>query len=96
LADRAHGAATLDAVRRGRVALTTALRDLGVEVTEAAANYVCADVRDARRFTALMAAEGIAVRDCTDLGLPRWVRLAVPPPAELERVVEALSRAAFS
>jgi histidinol-phosphate/aromatic aminotransferase/cobyric acid decarboxylase-like protein len=43
-----------------------------------------------------MAAEGIAVRDCTDLGLPGWVRLAVPPPAELERVVEALRRVALA
>jgi histidinol-phosphate/aromatic aminotransferase/cobyric acid decarboxylase-like protein len=39
-----------------------------------------------------MASEGIAVRDCADLGLPGWVRLAVPPPAEVERVVEALRR----
>jgi histidinol-phosphate aminotransferase len=90
LADTAHRAATLDAVRRGRAALTVALRDLGLEVAEAAANYVCAEVRGAPRFVAAMASERIAVRDCSDLGLPGWVRLAVPPPAEIERVVEAL------
>jgi len=96
LADGAHRASTLEAVRRGRAALTTALRDLGLEVAEAAANYVCAEVRCASRFTALMAAQGIAVRDCADLGLTGWVRLAVPPPAELGRVVEALRRVAYA
>jgi histidinol-phosphate/aromatic aminotransferase/cobyric acid decarboxylase-like protein len=40
-----------------------------------------------------MATARIAVRDCADLGLPGWVRLAVPPPAELERVLAALRRA---
>jgi histidinol-phosphate aminotransferase len=92
LADRAHRAATLEAARRGRAALVTALRDLGLEVAEAAANYVCAEVRGAARFVVAMASEGIAVRDCTDLGLSGWVRLAVPAPAEVERVVEALRR----
>lgn len=92
LGDHGHRSATLEAVRAGRAALVTALRDLGLEVADAAANYVCTEVRAATRFTARMAAEGVAVRDCTDLGLPGWVRLAVPPPSELERVVEALRR----
>jgi histidinol-phosphate/aromatic aminotransferase/cobyric acid decarboxylase-like protein len=40
-----------------------------------------------------MAAAGIAIRDCADMGLRGWVRLAVPPPDELERVLDALRRA---
>jgi histidinol-phosphate/aromatic aminotransferase/cobyric acid decarboxylase-like protein len=94
IADSAHRAATLDAVRRGRAALLTTLRDLGLQVAEAAANYVCAEVGASARFVSAMAGERVAVRDCADLGLPGWVRLAVPPPAELDRVLGALRRAA--
>jgi histidinol-phosphate/aromatic aminotransferase/cobyric acid decarboxylase-like protein len=94
LADAPHRAATLEAVMAGRAALTVALRDLGLQVAEAAANYVCAEVRTPAGFVAAMAATGIAVRDCADLGLAGWVRLAVPPPWELERVLDALRRAA--
>jgi histidinol-phosphate/aromatic aminotransferase/cobyric acid decarboxylase-like protein len=36
----------------------------------------------------------VVARDCADLGLPGWVRLAVPPPAELERLLAALGAAA--
>jgi len=90
LADRAHRAATLDAVRGGRGALAETFAGMGVRVSPAAANFVCAEVGDARGFTARMAAARIAVRDCASLGLAGWVRLAVPPPAELERVIEAV------
>lgn len=93
LADAPHRAATRSAVSAGRAALSAGLRDLGLQVAEAAANYVCAEVFRTDRFVAALAASGIAVRDCTDLGLSGWVRLAVPPPAELERVLEALRAA---
>jgi histidinol-phosphate/aromatic aminotransferase/cobyric acid decarboxylase-like protein len=93
IADRAHRAATLDAVSRGRIALTETLRGLGVHVAEAAANYVCAEVGATAPVVAAMAAAGVAIRDCADLGLRGWVRLAVPPPAELDRVLDALRRA---
>jgi histidinol-phosphate/aromatic aminotransferase/cobyric acid decarboxylase-like protein len=94
LGDHVHRAATLAAVQRGRAALTTELRGLGLQVADAAANYVCAEVRTPAGFVAAMAATGIAVRDCADLGLAGWVRLAVPPPWELERVLDALRGAA--
>ncbi len=93
LADRAHRAATLAAVRRGRSALTAALRDRGLQVADAAANYVCAEVGDAAGFCAALAASGVVARDCADLRLRGWVRIAVPPPAELERVLAALAPA---
>ncbi|HEY2705439.1 MAG TPA: aminotransferase class I/II-fold pyridoxal phosphate-dependent enzyme [Candidatus Dormibacteraeota bacterium] len=93
LADRGHRDATLAAVRRGRAALTAALRDRGLHVADAAANYVCAEVGDAAGFCAVLAASGVVARDCADLRLPGWVRLAVPPPAALERVLAAVGAA---
>jgi histidinol-phosphate/aromatic aminotransferase/cobyric acid decarboxylase-like protein len=94
LADAAHRAATLAAVRQGRTALTETFGALGLQVAAGAANFVCAEAGDAPAFTAAMATARVAVRDCASLGLPGWVRLAVPPPAELERVVDAVRRAA--
>jgi histidinol-phosphate/aromatic aminotransferase/cobyric acid decarboxylase-like protein len=93
IADRAHRAATLEAVTRGRIALTETLRGLGIQVAEAAANYVCAEVGATFPVVSAMAGAGVAIRDCADMGLPGWVRLAVPPPAELDRVIDALRRA---
>jgi histidinol-phosphate/aromatic aminotransferase/cobyric acid decarboxylase-like protein len=93
IADRAHRAATLEAVGRGRIALTETLRRLGVHVADSAANYVCAEVGLTRPAVAAMAAAGVAIRDCADMGLRGWVRLAVPPPAELDRVLDALREA---
>jgi histidinol-phosphate aminotransferase len=94
LADTAHRTATLAAVSAGRAALAAGLRDLGLEVADAAANYVCAEVGGTARFAASMASARIAVRDCADLGLPGWVRVAVPPPDQLDRVLAALRAAA--
>jgi histidinol-phosphate aminotransferase len=93
LADRGHRAATRAAVRHGRAALTATLRALRLQVADAAANYVCAEAGDAPGFCAALAASGVVARDCADLGLPGWVRLAVPPPAELARVLAALGAA---
>lgn len=94
LADTAHRAATLAAVREGRAALAAALHDLGLCVADAAANYVCAEVGDTARLTTHMASARIAVRDCADLGLRGWVRIAVPPPDRLDAVLGALRTAA--
>ena len=33
---------------------------------------------------------GIAGRDCASFGMPGWVRLAAPAPADLDRVLEAI------
>ena len=93
LADLDHRAATLDAVRGGRAALTARLRELGLQVADAAANYVCWEAGDAGGIRAALAASGVVARDCADLGLAGWLRLAVPPPAELARVLAALGAA---
>ena len=91
LADTAHRAATREAVARGRAGLEAVLDAAAVERTPAAANWVCfrppAGTASCR---AALWAEGIVVRDCEDLGLAGWLRMAVPPPAELERVAAVL------
>jgi len=94
LADTAHREATRRASTEGRVALSAALRGLGLRVTDAAANYVCAHVGDDAAATAAMRAQGVLVRPCSDLGLPGWIRIGVPHPADLARTVDALQAAA--
>ena len=54
---------------------------------------MCICVADPASTLRAMAARGIAIRACADLGVPGAVRVAVPPPSRLDRVVEALSAA---
>lgn len=90
LADTAHRNATRDASTRGRLALHATLERLGVSHTDAAANFVCAEVGDEEGAARAVAAQGIRIRGCSDLGLPGWVRIAVPHPDDLDRVCAAL------
>jgi len=93
LADTAHRDATRDASTRGRLTLHRALDAAGIAHTDAAANYVCARVGDEDRATEAFAACGIRVRPCADLGLPGWVRIAVPHPDDLDRTCAAVATA---
>jgi histidinol-phosphate aminotransferase len=93
LADAAHRRATREASTRGRLALQSALGSLGVRCTGAAANYVCAFAGDDAAACSAMAAAGVRVRPCADLGLPGWIRIAVPHPDQLDRTVAALGAA---
>jgi len=93
LADSAHRVATRLASTRGRDALHSALDALDLRHTDAAANYVCAEVGDDDAASAAIAAQGVRVRPCADLGLPGWIRVAVPHPDDLDRTVAALTAA---
>ncbi|HXA28306.1 MAG TPA: histidinol-phosphate transaminase [Candidatus Angelobacter sp.] len=93
LADTAHREATRGASTRGRESLHVALRDLGLRTTHAAANYVCAEVGDDEAACAAIAERGVRVRPCADLGLPGWIRVAVPHPDDLDHAVSALRTA---
>jgi histidinol-phosphate/aromatic aminotransferase/cobyric acid decarboxylase-like protein len=93
LADTAHREATREASTQGRVALENALQGLGFRTTHAAANYVCVEVGDDDAACNGIAREGVRVRPCSDLGLPGWVRIAVPHPDDLPRTVAALQAA---
>ena len=91
LADTVHRRATRDASTRGRLALLAALRALGLQVTDAAANYVCALVGDEDAACDAIRAHGVHVRPCGDLGMPGWIRVGVPHPEQLDRTVAAVT-----
>jgi histidinol-phosphate/aromatic aminotransferase/cobyric acid decarboxylase-like protein len=91
LGDVAYRDETRAASTSGREALEAALRSLGLRTTRAAANFVCAHVEDDVAAVAAVRACGVLVRPCTDLGLPGWIRVAVPHPADLDRTVAALT-----
>lgn len=93
LADTAHREATRDASTRGRLALHATLAAAGVEHTAAAANFVCARAGDERRAEAAFAAAGIRIRPCADLGMPGWIRIAVPHPDEIAHTCDAIATA---
>jgi histidinol-phosphate/aromatic aminotransferase/cobyric acid decarboxylase-like protein len=93
LADTPHREATREASTSGRIALENALQALGLRTTQAAANYVCAEVGDDAAAADAIAREGVRVRPCSDLGLPGWVRIAVPHPHDLPRTLAALTAA---
>ena len=90
LQDTAHRCATRDASTCGREALTAALHDMGIRTTDAAANYVCAHTGDDAAACDALRSNGIRVRRCADLGLPGWIRIAVPHPDDLPRTIAAL------
>jgi histidinol-phosphate/aromatic aminotransferase/cobyric acid decarboxylase-like protein len=90
LADSRHREATRAASTRGRVALTAAMQRLGLPTTDAAANYVCVRVGDEDAACTAIANGGVRVRPCADLGVPGWIRIAVPHPDDLDRVVRIL------
>jgi histidinol-phosphate aminotransferase len=93
LADAGHRGATREASTSGRAVLQAVLHGLGLHTTDAAANYVCASVGDDVGACATIAAEGVRVRPCADLGLPGWIRIAVPHPENLDTVAAVLRRA---
>jgi histidinol-phosphate/aromatic aminotransferase/cobyric acid decarboxylase-like protein len=93
LADTAHREATRAASTTGRLALHAAVASVGLRCTDAAANYVCVHTGDHDTACRAIAGRGVRVRPCDDLGMPGWIRIAVPHPADLDRTVDALTAA---
>lgn len=86
--DRTQRTAALE-VGPVRAGLATALREADIEMNEGRANFLLARVGDAPAFRTRLLRGGFAVRDCTSFGLEGWVRVAVPPPGALGRLVTA-------
>ncbi len=75
-----------------RSELTTLLDAHGLEPQPSDVNYVlCARAPGLRER---LAPHGVVVRDCASFGLPGQARVAVPGPAGLERLAQALERSA--
>lgn len=71
--------------------LTAGLRRLGLAVRPSAANWVLID--GVPQLRAALLRHAVLVRDCTSFGLPGTVRVALPPPSQLDRVVAAIGQA---
>jgi histidinol-phosphate aminotransferase len=78
-----------------RSALTAALQGLGLRPVPSTTNFFLVRVPDAAQLRErLLARHRILVRDCASFGLPGHIRIAVRPPADCQRLVEALAREA--
>jgi histidinol-phosphate/aromatic aminotransferase/cobyric acid decarboxylase-like protein len=75
-------------IRRLRDRLVARLRVHGLEPDPSDANYVL--VRDASGVRDRLAARGVLVRDTASFGMPGGIRVAVPGPADLDRLDDAL------
>ncbi len=67
-----------------RMWLEEQLRLLGIEVVPSEANFVLATAQGFEDLSQCLLKRGIMVRDCSSLGLERYVRIAVRPRFELE------------
>jgi histidinol-phosphate aminotransferase len=77
---------------RAKRCLLPAIGRLGFSTVQTRSNFFLMGTDDAALLTARLRSEGIYVRDCTSLGLPRHVRIAARPIAECKQLVAALRR----
>ena len=66
------------------------LGKLGLPPLPSRTNFFLVEVGDAVGFHGALLKKGILVRDCTSLGLPRHIRIAVRPRVQARRLVRAL------
>ena len=88
LEDEAHLEESVTVARSGRDRLAA---ELPVWTQPSEGNFVLAAVGDAAAATAALKRRGVIVRDCTSFGLPEYIRITVPEPAAIDRVVEAVT-----
>ncbi len=74
-----------------RTRFVNELEYLGLHVTPSTANWVL--VHDAARLRLALAKAGIVIRDCGNFGMPTTVRIALPKPHEVERVLGSIAAA---
>jgi histidinol-phosphate aminotransferase len=81
--------ATVDAVKRERDRLVTALGAMGLAVAETDANFVLFEASDAPATWRRLLDDGVLVRD---VGLPGWLRVTAGTPAEDDAFLAAMHR----
>jgi histidinol-phosphate/aromatic aminotransferase/cobyric acid decarboxylase-like protein len=74
-----------------RTAFANELQRLGLHVDPSTANWVL--VHHAAHLRAPLAKLGIVIRDCSSFGMPTTVRIALPKPGEVERVLSSIAAA---
>ncbi|WP_165845351.1 pyridoxal phosphate-dependent aminotransferase [Streptacidiphilus pinicola] len=87
-------------VREGRAELCGLLRGSGLfaEVRESETNFVLArpDASVHAALAAVLAEDGVRVRDCSGVGLAGWLRISVGTPEDHDRLGHSLDRLARS
>lgn len=80
-------------VADGRTALLAGLDELGVPVHPACANFLCAEVGDARAVASALLREGVIVRPLHAVDAPAHIRVTVGTPEEHAVFLDALGKA---
>jgi histidinol-phosphate/aromatic aminotransferase/cobyric acid decarboxylase-like protein len=78
-------------IAKARDAFTLALRGIGLTVQPSTANWVL--ISNSLNLRLPLARRGMIVRDCTNFGLAGTIRVALPPPHDLDRVITEFARA---
>lgn len=71
--------------------LLKGLLRLGLSPPPSKTNFFLVKVGNAREVRLALLLRGILVRDCTSFGLPEYIRMAVRPRQECERLITALT-----
>jgi histidinol-phosphate/aromatic aminotransferase/cobyric acid decarboxylase-like protein len=72
-----------------RSSFASELERLGLGVTQSTANWVL--VHEAAHLRTPLAKAGIVIRNCSSFGMPTTVRIALPKPHEVERVLSSIA-----
>lgn len=84
-------ASTRDRMLADLGALRARLAELDLPTSPSSTVFTLARVPDAARLHARLLDRGVLVRDCSSFGLPRHIRLAARPRADVDLLVRALS-----
>jgi histidinol-phosphate aminotransferase len=90
LGDEAHVEGGRRLARRARAMLVDGLERLGLPCVPTRANYWLVKVGDGRQVRDELLRRGILVRDARSFGLPAYIRVAVRPIEECERLLSVL------
>lgn len=80
----------VERIRAERARVSSELDRRGWDVRPSEANFLLARVRDAQRVRRLLLDRGLRVRGCSSFGLEGYLRVAVRPPEENDRLLTAL------
>lgn len=73
----------------------SALKKLGFNIVSSAVNFYLLKVKSAKMATRLLLSNNIYVRDCTDYGLPQYLRISIDLPQENDYLLKVLGDLAY-
>lgn len=90
LSDKEHVTEARKLIVESRAYLYTALEAIGIRTLSSRANFLLAEVGDARSVRQQLLKQNLCVRDCTSFGLPHYIRITVRTLPDCRRLVEGL------